>query len=54
MTAHDHSEGIRLHAERVVRAYNDLRGTAKSSDFTSDDFPVDKSGLANAPAWRLC
>jgi hypothetical protein len=27
---------------RVVRAYNELRGTAKNSDFTTDDFPVGK------------
>lgn len=37
-----HLDGIRLQAERVVRAYNDLRGTAKSVDFASDDFPVGK------------
>ena len=34
------SEGIRLQAERVVRAYNTLRQAPKNSEFTSDDFPV--------------
>jgi hypothetical protein len=42
MTTRDHSDGIRLQAERVVRAYNELRGTAKHSDFNSDELPVGK------------
>lgn len=35
-----HSEGIRLQAERVVRAYKALRSNAHSANFTSDEFPV--------------
>jgi hypothetical protein len=35
-----HSQGIRLQAERVVRAYRELRSTAHSATFTSDEFPV--------------
>ena len=35
-----HSEGIKLQAERVVRAYKTLRDAPKNSDFKSDDFPV--------------
>jgi hypothetical protein len=35
-----HSEGIRLQAERVVRAYKELREAPKNADFKSDDFPV--------------
>lgn len=34
------AECIKLQAERVVRAYNDLRTTAHSADFKNDDFPV--------------
>jgi hypothetical protein len=41
MTAHDHSEGIRLQAERVVRAHKELCAAAKSA---GDDFPTDKLG----------
>ena len=37
-------EGVRLQAERVVRAYNELRAEAKSANFKSDDFPVGKLG----------
>jgi hypothetical protein len=37
-----HLEGIRLQAERVVRAYNELRADAASADFKSGDFPVGK------------
>jgi len=37
-----HSEGVRLQADRVVSAYRELRNTAHSADFTSDDFPVGK------------
>jgi hypothetical protein len=40
MATTDHSECIRLQAVRVVRAYHDLRNTAHSADFKSDDFPV--------------
>ncbi len=41
MTAQDvQSEGIRLQAERVVRAYRTLRASAHSADFTSAEFPV--------------
>lgn len=35
-----HLDGIRLQAERVVRAYKELRADTKSADFKSDDWPV--------------
>jgi hypothetical protein len=34
------AECIKLQSERVVRAYNELRGAAHSADFKSDEFPV--------------
>ena len=40
MATNDHSEGIRLQSERVVRAYKALRDSPSSANFTSDDFPV--------------
>ena len=40
MTTHDHSEGIRLQAERVVRAYKEMRDTTNSANLKSDDSPV--------------
>ena len=40
MASHHHSEGIRLQAERVVVAYNEIRDTANSANFKSDEFPV--------------
>lgn len=42
MTAHDHSEGIHLQSERVVRAFKALREAPRNSDFKSDDFPMGK------------
>lgn len=36
------AEGLRLQAERVVKAYNELRADARSADFKSDDLPVGK------------
>jgi len=35
-----HLDGIRLQAERVVRAYHELRADAHSANFQSGDFPV--------------
>ena len=41
MTTQDvHSEGIRLQAERVVRAYRALRDAPKLSDLHERRFPV--------------
>jgi hypothetical protein len=40
LRADDRTQGVRLQAERVVRAYHELREAPKNSDFKSDDFPV--------------
>ena len=40
MATTDDNRGVRLQAERVVRAYHELRAAPKNADFKSDDFPV--------------